>query len=948
MNSGIYRLVFSPARGMLVAVEENAAAHGRARSSQHARGWRSRIGTRPAGTDIPLQRFAAAVAFAVLWGLAMESECAKAEPTLPMTPDRTGQHPVIGVSASGIPLVNITAPNQAGVSVNNFKQYNVGTKGAVIVNSARQTQSHLAGWVQGNPFIGNAPAQVIINQVTSGNPTRLLGPTEIAGQRANLVIANPAGITCTGCGFVNVPRVSLATGMPKFKADGTLAGFNVTQGGIGIFGSGLEAPGSAIDLIARTMTINAQVWAESVVGIAGTNEVAYGSNASKPQSGSGSSPTVAIDLQALGSMYASSVRLIGTEAGLGVRDAGAITSLTGDIVLSSNGQVTIEASARTQSARDLHIVGSAVMHRGELVSAHAAELQASQELTNTGLVLAGGNVDMSAPSLTNTGDVAAGVSYDGSLAGAGSITLKVERAANKGTLAAGDNININAHDVFLDEGAMFARSAVNVTARDKLSNAGGKIEAHNATLKAGGTFDNASGRLLASGDLNLTNTGLTNAAGIVVGRNIELISENGAIDNTDGTIAAAEELKSRSFEFDNRSGLIRAAGTADITTSEKGQFNNSALDGAPLGGQIDVGKLSLTGGALNNTNGLILTGGDARLDVGSVNNERGSIATGGRLDVRSATDVSNVSGRMGGADVMISGRMIDNTGGAMKSRGLLRVTGNRIRNNLTAGSALPSVHRMAPMDAGMEGGSVKLDAIEHIDNTGGSIRSDNTADLTAPIVDNKRGDIQSLRKIGIKATETLLNEHGNVNSKERLRVATHSLNHAGNLESSGDVLVSTKGDLTNAGRIVAGQSLTVTSGGALTNGGLLSAGSESDISGHAVENVPTGEIIGGDRVTLQAVESIINDGVIDATKTEFKATRSTNTGRVYGDHVMIESNAVTNGRGDEGVSGVIASRGDIDIAAEEVLNESDALIYANNDIRVGEEVSADGHIRGRS
>lgn len=208
-------------------------------------------------------RLATRIGFAAMCAFIAQPFAVHAQITLPITPDRRGPtHPVVGVSANGVPLINITAPNRAGVSLNNFTQYNVGTNGAVIVNSGRPTASQLAGAVQGNPFLGNHSARVIINQVTSGNPTRLLGPTEIAGHRANLVIANPAGITCAGCGFINTPRVTLSTGLPTFHADGSLAGLSVTQGHIDITGAGLDARGSALDLVSRAMTINAQLWAD--------------------------------------------------------------------------------------------------------------------------------------------------------------------------------------------------------------------------------------------------------------------------------------------------------------------------------------------------------------------------------------------------------------------------------------------------------------------------------------------------------------------------------------------------------------------------------------------------------------------------------------------------------------------------------------------------------------
>lgn len=44
---------------------------------------------------------------------------------------------------------------------------------------------------RGNPNLGAGSARVIVNQVVGGNASQLLGYTEVAGQRAEVVIANP-------------------------------------------------------------------------------------------------------------------------------------------------------------------------------------------------------------------------------------------------------------------------------------------------------------------------------------------------------------------------------------------------------------------------------------------------------------------------------------------------------------------------------------------------------------------------------------------------------------------------------------------------------------------------------------------------------------------------------------------------------------------------------------
>jgi filamentous hemagglutinin len=124
----------------------------------------------------PALWFAArACSFAVLCLFGLQPllvDVAHAQATLPVTPDRnaSGPHPVIGVAGNGVPVVNIVAPNAAGLSHNIYTDYNVGQKGLVLNNSGQNSQTQTAGWVQGNPFMGNQSARTILNEVTSGKP----------------------------------------------------------------------------------------------------------------------------------------------------------------------------------------------------------------------------------------------------------------------------------------------------------------------------------------------------------------------------------------------------------------------------------------------------------------------------------------------------------------------------------------------------------------------------------------------------------------------------------------------------------------------------------------------------------------------------------------------------------------------------------------------------------
>ena len=136
------------------------------------------------------------------------------------------QRPTVLLAPNSVPLVNIQTPSAAGVSRNTYSQFDVQPNGAILNNSRTDTATQLGGWVQANPWLATGSARVILNEVNSNNPSNLNGWVEVAGSRAQVVVANPAGISCNGCGFINSSTTTLATGTPtqspKVRSSATL------------------------------------------------------------------------------------------------------------------------------------------------------------------------------------------------------------------------------------------------------------------------------------------------------------------------------------------------------------------------------------------------------------------------------------------------------------------------------------------------------------------------------------------------------------------------------------------------------------------------------------------------------------------------------------------------------------------------------------------------------
>uniref|UniRef100_UPI000FCA736E filamentous hemagglutinin N-terminal domain-containing protein n=1 Tax=Dickeya fangzhongdai TaxID=1778540 RepID=UPI000FCA736E len=201
-------------------------------------------------------------------------------------------------AGNGVPVVNIAAPDAAGLSHNRYHDFSVDSRGLILNNGTAQLNpSQLGGLIQTNPNLQGRAATAILNEVVSPNRSRLAGYLEVAGQAANVVVANPYGITCSGCGFLNTPRITLTTGTPQFDAAGQLSGLDVRGGDILIDGAGLNARDARVVLGANRVGMDGGVTA---------------------QAGDGPSPALALDTGALGGMYAHRISLVSTEQGVGV------------------------------------------------------------------------------------------------------------------------------------------------------------------------------------------------------------------------------------------------------------------------------------------------------------------------------------------------------------------------------------------------------------------------------------------------------------------------------------------------------------------------------------------------------------------------------------------------------------------------------------------------------
>ncbi len=172
MNKNRYRIIFSHARGMFIAVAEIVKS-----KTKQAGQSQGQVGTDSTIDSVlpihykklnPLNFAVIGCLGALVISLPMSSVAETqiiADKGAP-----TSQQPTILNSANGTTQVNIQTPSAGGVSRNTYTQFDVGQEGAILNNSRNNTQTQLGGWVQGNPWLAKGEAKVILNEVNSNNP----------------------------------------------------------------------------------------------------------------------------------------------------------------------------------------------------------------------------------------------------------------------------------------------------------------------------------------------------------------------------------------------------------------------------------------------------------------------------------------------------------------------------------------------------------------------------------------------------------------------------------------------------------------------------------------------------------------------------------------------------------------------------------------------------------
>jgi filamentous hemagglutinin family protein len=653
----------------------------------------------------------------------------------------------VSATSSGHQTVSI-APAIGGVSHNTYSSFNVTSAGADLNN------------------VG-VNANTIVNQVTSTNQSLIQGAISVLGPRANVILANPNGITVDGGRFVNSGHVVLSTGQVAFPNVTLPSGATqrnvvlTTNGGTITIGPGglgnLSDAMVNLDLIAKQLVVNGPVtnpYTSSTGGIraiVGDSTNTYDTGFSPGDNGhdwltSSTSPGtsssgIAVDITALGGLTAGRVELIVTDKGAGVRNLGTFYATAGDVVVSANGDVgVIDGSIRADEGNISVATPGAVSLQGALLDAPG-----SVTVNSNGITLAsdasgvtkvtGGN----AVSLTSAGGIA---STDSVIQASGIVNADGSTSGGDVMLSAGVG------DVSVTDGSVTAAHNIQITTPGALSVQGTQVSAaNNVTVNANGIAfaDDATGQSILSADnaVSLTsagdiaNTGSRLQAGTVAADGT--LSGDGLTLNATGSIINRSTPENLGIIF-AAGGVLSLSAQSDITNDNARILGNQGVN---LAAQGDVSNIiDHTGGtdngqpvAYSHTGGSFLffthTTSGFDVDYGSVNQPD-----------QLASIVST------GGPVTISGRNVSNSGGLIQSNdGDVSINAQQAFTNAAvfAGQAsyaqscwifchANASSNVTPYGGTIQtGGNVAITAGTSASNIGGNVHAGGNLDVTAPV-----------------------------------------------------------------------------------------------------------------------------------------------------------------------------------------------------------------------
>jgi len=880
-------------------------------------------------------------------------------------------------AGGGVPVINITTPNAAGLSNNVLRSLTVDPIGLVLNNSLTGGGTFLGGNVGGNANLATSgPASTILTQVTGTDPIRINGTVEVFGAPASVIFAAPAGIYTQGAGFTNTPRVTLATGAPQFLNgsganvgfdQATAIGFLVTSGRIQIDpvagttnGAGIEGTVGAVNLIGQTVGVNAPLYAGDQINvIAGNQQVApvaagtgrAGSDwqvTSTGQNNAANSPTaqngLAIDATAFGAMTAGQIKLISTAQGLGVRAAGDLAANMSNVNIDANGNVSV-GNVYGQQSVGVTSTG-AVSTSGTVKAQQDVSVSANGDVNVGGATQAGNGLTLNAGgSLAGTGNLAAGqalsatagnsVNLSGSL-NAANLAVTARGLDGTGDIALGGNVS-SPNTITLNAARDLSTAGPVVTNGNLLATAGRDISIAGAAQSSGATVLNAArnigitgtGSVVAGTTTTATAGQNLNVDGTVASQgNLQLTTTNGAITATgtlasNGTITASAGGTTGDISL---SGTVSSPGAATLTAARNATVGGQLATGGNL--QVTAGQDASVTGTAQSTGATTLSG-TRDVSVGSV----GSVTSGTTLSATAGRNLDVSGGTASGGDTALTA-----TSGTLSTSGAVLSNGNVTANGQTGTTLGGTVYAAQGVSAQSGAGTTSATGtvIAHTGNvalTGTNVAvSGSTQSATDTTLNATQGNasvdgqVVALGKLTAMASQDIVGQGSTASVGDTNLSAGRNIALTGSSQAAGNLTATAANNVAIAELPVVGGNATVSGanvslGGtgktSQVNGTLAATGTQSVATAGTI-NTASANLTGG---------TVTNTGTVTASNTlTATGTTITNTGKLGGTTTTVHGTDVKN-------SGLIGGQA-VNVTADNALNNQNGTLLGTQALNI--------------
>ena len=522
--------------------------------------------------------------------------------------------------------IDIASPNDRGVSINEYSKFNTPKEGTVFNNSQGGAISKTAGYIPPNPRLNRGEAKLIINQVNSPLPSNLQGNIEIAGRKADLIIANPSGINVNGATIINSSSTTLSTATPTYE-NGHLKSLNISKdGSINIGANGLNDNGDYLNVISNSLKLEGKIYANEInvvatdgkVSLKNTNSGLRQDNLKIEQEGGSHPRGVSIDSSALGGMYAGKINIISTKDGAGINNKGAILA---------------DSSLKIDANGDL-------INEGKLGSNGQTQISSETISNQKGSKISASNLGIKASSVENRGNIQANTlkikadrldNIKGSISSSSALKIEAKSLSNKDRAVIGAAKSERLKELSLDESRDSFKTGVIPPSKNELS----IINADHISNIGGAILSNES-------YLNIKDS-LLNDNSLMVLRALDSEIPN-FYNLADSTFIVQEGLSLRGNNLRNESSKIISLGGVLLGYDSIDNSKGSILSG---------GNLIINKGALNNEEGLISSKGDLALNLDSLS-ALGKLNSDGSLYLGLKEDLTYSGGIYASGDIYLN------------------------------------------------------------------------------------------------------------------------------------------------------------------------------------------------------------------------------------------------------------------------------------------------------